>query len=218
MTETIWKNGLTQTVRFTALATDYTDFTGETTGDELPGAIVVYSENRASGWVDQVIDTPVVLWNAESVAIWEAEIPPEYITLYSGNATLQVSGTGMKMITVPLTIGGSSTGADVVISSYTHDASAQTIDTGDVTLTVERVKEIRNLSKNMLIYDHRNPKANMANQLSSTGIGIQITSPGVIHYDYESSSAADEDKIMILVSSMFTGPISLTTDVEGGSP
>jgi hypothetical protein len=172
-----------------ALATDITDFTGSTTGEALPGVALVYSENRPTGWVDQVILTPVCKWNAENVAIWEAEIPASYITLSKGNATLQISGTGMKMVTIPLTIGNTGCGGLEVITGYTHNATAKTIDTKDTTLKVEQIEEIYNLTRYQLIYTCSDP--------SRASISISDETPGVINYTY-SGTMTNGDKIRIV--------------------
>jgi len=177
ITETIWKNGHTQIIRFTALADNLTAFTGTNTGDDLPGAIVVYSENRSTGWIDQVIENPVVKWQAENVAIWEAELPSSYITLSSGNGTLQVSGTGMKMVTIPLIIGGSATGGGRVIKDFTHNAVGKTIQFTDTTITKADILKITGVDSNMKIYDSENPtRGKNISQVEGT--------PGLFSYEY----------------------------------
>jgi hypothetical protein len=192
MTETIWKNSLTQVVRFTALATDYSDFTGESTGDPLPGAIVVYSENTSSGWVDQVIDTPVVTWQAENVAVWEAQIPPAYIALSSGNGTLQVSGTGMSMVTIPLSIGGSGVGNEKVLinGDFTINTTAKTILFSDPTLKAGHILKIRNVTKNADVFD------------SSRNTGetfLATETPGLFDYSYDGEMGSG-DTIQVFVN------------------
>jgi hypothetical protein len=185
MTETIWKNGLTQKVRFTALATDYTDFTGSTTGEALPGVILVYSENRSTGWVDQVIETPVCEWNAENVAIWEAEIPASYITLSRGNATLQISGTGMKMVTIPLTIGGAIGMSIIPHGQYTINATAKTITLDDTSITISQIEEIYNVSKQADIWVSKNARnyISVSDPGRDTKLDIKMDNPGVITYE-----------------------------------
>jgi hypothetical protein len=192
MTETIWKNGQTQIVRFTALATDYTNFAGESTGDPLPGVILVYSENRSTGWADQVIASPVALWQAENVAVWEAEIPPAYITLASGNGTLQVSGTGMRMVTIPLMIGGGGTGNEKVLTDedFTINTTAKTILFSDTTLRAGHVLKIRNVTKNAGVFD------------SSRNTGETFTAtetPGLFDYSYRGDMSVD-DTIQVFIN------------------
>jgi hypothetical protein len=192
MTETIWKNGLTQVVRFTALATDYSDFTGESTGDPLPGVIAVFSENISSGWVDQVIETPVVTWQAENVAVWEAQIPPAYITLSSGNGTLQVSGTGMRMVTIPLSIGGSGVGNEKVLTNgdFTINTAAKTFLFDDTTIKAGNVLKIRDVTQNADIFD------------SSRNTGKTFTAtetPGLFNYSYDGNMSTD-DTIQVFVN------------------
>jgi len=200
MSETIWKNGVTQKVRHTSLATDYTDFTGTITGDALPGLVLVYSENRSTGWVDQVILNPVDEWNAENVAIWEAEIPASYITLPKGNATLQISGTGMKLVTIPLTIGtggGGGGGGMEVFTITNHNSLTRQIDTADTTLTAARIKTIWNLTQGVKIYDSERPRA-VKSVGGETGFDIQVSS-GVIIYGYINGNIEDDDELSIKV-------------------
>jgi len=203
MTETIWKNGLTQKVRFTALnSSDYTDFTGEATNDPLPGVALVYSENRRTGWVDQEITSPVVIWNAETVAIWEAEIPTSYITLSSGNATLQVTGTGMKMVTIPLTIGSSGGGGSTSIikhGDYTIDKDAKTITLTDTTITVPQITGIYNLSRQADMYIPRKARnyVSVSDPDRNTKLDISMATAGVISYEADLTSITNSDILII---------------------
>lgn len=191
MTETIW-NGRDCIVRFTAIATNYTDFVGSETGDSLPGCVLVYSENRQSGWVDQVISSPVCKWHAENVAVWEAEIPASYITLSSGNGTLQISGTGMRMVTIPLTIGGRNMGNEKVLTDgdFTINTGAKTFLFTDTTLKAGHVLRIRNVTKNAEVFD------------SSRNTGKTFTAtetPGLFSYSYDGAMSA-EDTIQVFVN------------------
>jgi hypothetical protein len=167
----IKNNGLTQHVRFRATAVDGSGnitgaFTGSVEGEALPGAVVVFSQNKTTGWDDATIETPVVKWSA-AVGIWDAEISPSAIT-QNGDAELHVSGTGMITVSIPLEVGntgGGGMGQVLESTDYDFDASAKTITLlGSFADTeLPQIMSIKNMSKgHMTIYDCNDPRTTIA--------------------------------------------------------
>ena len=182
----IYKDGTNQYLLFRATsAVDYTAFTGTVDGEALPGATVVISEYKKD---DETIETPTVTWNA-TIGKWKAVIPAANITQY-GVGELNVSGTGMIPVSIEFeTVSKMAYKKIVPAGSYALDASEKTITLsgGYTGVTVEQILSIRNLSKNMLIYD-----SNIPNHAEIT------LESSVINYNYD-GTMEDTDKIQIVV-------------------
>ena len=86
----------------------------------------------------------------------------------------------------------------VVVTSYTLDASAKTITLGSdfSSITIEQILDIKNITKNVEIYNSEDPKKR---RLSNQEDGIDISlADGVITY-IETASMDNADKILITI-------------------
>lgn len=189
------RNGIDQYVPFRATEVDSEGnivgpLTGTNDGDLLPGAIITLVEfTSPPGYTDIEAEDTEVLWKAlTSGGEWLAKIPHSYISR-SGQARLLISGTGMVPIAIDLTVGGIGTGGEQIISNYTLNSTAKTVQL-PTEITKEMIKKITGVDSNLNIYDSEHP-------LQGKNISLDGETPGLFHYDYKGVPVGETLRIVV---------------------